>query len=390
MPTTPQWTRARDTGLAILAWLAIVYVVFVALGRVATALLLLVMGALLAYVLTPLVALLARWMPRWLAITLTYAALLALIGTLGYFVGSTAVAQLNGLSAALPDLLSQPGPQNHAPLYKFLHDLGIPDDTLTTGRNDILAWLQGAAGNLAGRAVPILTGVAGTVLNIVLAIVVSIYLVADGPRLVRWLRLGAPSSLRSRVHFTIHILDRNVGGYVRGQLFLAGLIGLLVGLGMWVMGVPYALLLGVLAFILEFIPIIGVFISGALCVLVALSQGWVLAVVVLAYFVVIHVIEGDIVGPRVIGRVLGLHPVVAIVALIAGADLFGFWGALFAAPVAGVIQAVVVALWTQWRDDHPEQFHKPPASDAVPGPDGATTALAAQEPVAATPVEPAE
>jgi predicted PurR-regulated permease PerM len=387
MPTNSQWTRARDAGLAVLAWIAVVYVVFLALGHVAAALLLLVMGALLAYVLTPLVGLLARWIPRWLAIVLVYLALLALFGTLGYFMVSTSVSQLQGLTTALPDLLAQPGPSNHSPIYIFLHDLGIPDETLITGRQDILTWLQGAAGSLAGQAVPIITGVAGTVLNIVLAVVVSIYLVADGPRLVRWLRLGAPSTLRSRIHFTLSILDRNVGGYVRGQLFLCGLVGVLVGVGMWVLHVPYALLLGVLAFILEFIPIIGVFISGALCVLVALSQGWLLAVIVLAYFIVIHVIEGDVVGPRVIGRVLGLHPVVAIVALIAGADLFGFWGALFAAPVAGLIQAVVIALWTQWREEHPEQFRKPPTSDTslLESP-----AHPAATPMAVAPVEPGE
>src|SRR5262249_4446512 len=200
-----------------LVWLAVAYVGFLALGRVATALMLLVMGALLAYVLTPLVALLGRWMPRWVAVVLVYVALLSLVGTLGYVVGSTAGIQLQGLSDALPALLAPPGPQNTSPVYLFLHGLGISDDTLTTGRNDILTWLQSAAGSLAGQAVPIVTGVAGTALDVVLAIVVSIYLVADGPRLVRWLRTGAPAGLRSRVRFTLYILDRNVGGYVRGQ-----------------------------------------------------------------------------------------------------------------------------------------------------------------------------
>jgi predicted PurR-regulated permease PerM len=133
-------------------------------------------------------------------------------------------------------------------------------------------------------------------------------------------------------------------------------VGVLVGAGMFLFGLPYALLLGTLAFVLEFIPILGVFISGATCVLVALPRGWPVALGVLAYFVVVHVLEGDIIGPRIIGKVLGLHPVWAIFALIAGADLFGLWGVLFAAPTAGVIQAVLVTLWTQWRENHPEEF----------------------------------
>src|SRR5205085_2699639 len=121
---------------------------------------------------------------------------------------------------------------------------------------------------------------------------------------------------------------------------------------------PYALLLGVLAFILEFIPVLGTLISGAICVLLALTQGWVVAIIVLAYFVFVHIIEGDVVGPRIVGKAIGLHPVISIAALIAGSELFGIWGALLASPVAGLLQALVVALWTDWRQTHPEHFEQ--------------------------------
>src|SRR5207237_1444102 len=83
-----------------------------------------------------------------------------------------------------------------------------------------------------------------------------------------------------------------------------------VGVGMGVLGVRYALLLGVLAFFMEFVPVLGVMISGAVCVALALFQGWVLALIVGAYFVVVHVIEGDLIGPRIMGRAVGIHPAV--------------------------------------------------------------------------------
>jgi predicted PurR-regulated permease PerM len=127
---------------------------------------------------------------------------------------------------------------------------------------------------------------------------------------------------------------------------------------MFVFHVPYAVLLGVLAFVLEFIAVLGTLISGAICVLIALTQGRVIAVGVLIYFVVMHVLEGDVVGPRLVGKAVGLHPVVSLAALIAGSELFGIWGALFASPVAGVIQALIVAVWTNWRATHPEQFEQ--------------------------------
>jgi predicted PurR-regulated permease PerM len=127
---------------------------------------------------------------------------------------------------------------------------------------------------------------------------------------------------------------------------------------MQVIGVPFALLLGVLAFVLEFIPILGTLVSGAICVLLALTKGWVIALIVLVYFVVVHVIEGDVVGPRIVGKTIGLHPVVAIAALIAGAELFGIAGALLAAPIAGVLQALLIAIWVEWRATHPKEFQR--------------------------------
>jgi predicted PurR-regulated permease PerM len=158
-------------------------------------------------------------------------------------------------------------------------------------------------------------------------------------------------------------LERTGGGYIRGQLFMSTLIGFLVGVGMFALQVPYALLLGVLAFFLEFIPIIGTITSGAICVLIALpTRGLFWAVIVLVYFIVVHIIEGDIVGPRVIGRVLGLHPIIAILALVVGSDLFGVVGALFAGPVAGTLQAIVVAAWSEWR------LANSPLSPEVPDP----------------------
>lgn len=78
----------------------------------------------------------------------------------------------------------------------------------------------------------------------------------------------------------------------------------------------------------------------------------------LAYFVVVHVIEGDVVGPRIVGKAIGLHPVISLAALIAGAELFGIWGALFASPVAGVLQALLIALWSEWRMAHPDVFQQ--------------------------------
>jgi predicted PurR-regulated permease PerM len=204
----------------------------------------------------------------------------------------------------------------------------------------------------------LIRGIFNFILDTIIVAVVSIYMLIDGERITSWLRNNMPSAQQHRVNFLLETFQRIVGGYIRGQLLLSVMIGVLVGVGMFVLGVPYSVLLGVLAFILSFVPIIGTFISGAICVLLALTKGWIIALIVLAYFIGVHVFEGDLVGPRVVGKAVGLHPIVSLTALIAGSELFGIWGALFASPVAGILQALLVSFWTEWKATHTEQFQQ--------------------------------
>ena len=133
--------------------------------------------------------------------------------------------------------------------------------------------------------------------------------------------------------------------------------------------VPHPILLGELAFLLAFVPVLGTFISAAACILLSFAAtdswvvnlthfSWVLAAIVLIYFVAVHLIESHIVGPRIVGQAVGLHPIISITALIASAELFGILGALFVVPVVGVIQAIIISFWREWREAHLDQFPK--------------------------------
>jgi predicted PurR-regulated permease PerM len=86
---------------------------------------------------------------------------------------------------------------------------------------------------------------------------------------------------------------------------------------------------------------------------------------VLIYFVVVHVIEGDVVGPRIMGKAVGIHPATGLIALVAGTELFGVWGALFAAPLAGLVQAIVTAAWLEFRGGAPQEVLRAMAEEAT-------------------------
>jgi predicted PurR-regulated permease PerM len=190
--------------------------------------------------------------------------------------------------------------------------------------------------------------------------------VLDGGRFLSWATSNTPVGHRRNASFFIQSLDRVMGGYIRGQLLLCLAISVMIGLSMWFIGVPFPLVLAVLAFVFEFIPMIGLWLVGAVCVLVALSQGPWIALYALIAVIVASVIEGNILSPRLLGHAVGVHPLVSLFALLAFAELFGLWGALFAAPVAGFAQAIGTAFWRQWRSNHPEQYPE----DAAAQPQG--------------------
>lgn len=349
-----KWKRRRDIPIAILAWIAVVAIILWAAGHIIRSLLLLAIASLLAFALAPAVKLLQRVMPRFLAILIVYLVVLIVFSFFIYLIIDTSIIQVGLLAKQVRYLLT---PANNAaltPLESLLRTFGISQEQIASARQQIVAQL----GGFAGSVLPLFTRFLDFLLDIVIVAVVSIYLLIDGSRVTNWLRNNTPVQQRGRVRFLLETLERIVGGYIRGQLLLSTLVGLLVGIGMALFHVPYAVLLGVLAFILEFVPVLGTIVSGAICVLIALTQGWLIALGVLIYFVGVHVLEGDVVGPRIVGKAVGLHPVISLAALIAGAELFGILGALFASLVAGILQALIVSIWKEWRAAHPEQFEE--------------------------------
>jgi len=367
VPGSSRWSTALLAPLTILAWLAVVLVAGWLLSHVTRALMTIVFSAVIAYALTPLVRRLNRFVPRAVAVAIAFLMGFAVVfGLLGIVV-VTAATQVQTLVARLPAYASE-ARQLEPQVLGVVKPWGITitKEQLTSTETGLVHALQGAGEHLAGGAAGVIASTAGTILDTVLVLILSIYLTVNGPAIGRWLRREAtPGAQRRTVTGMVLIVNQVVGGYVRGTLTMALLVGVLVGVGMAALRVNYAVLLGVLAFFMEFIPIVGVLVSGLLCVLIALFQGWILGLIVLGYFVIVHIIEGDVVGPRVMGRAIGIHPAVALVALVAGTELFGIWGALFGAPLAGLLQATATVLWTEYKQVQTPQAPASPAPSRV-------------------------
>ncbi len=346
--TLRRWREAAYIAVAVLAWLAVAIVVGWLLGHIVRTILTLVFAGIIAFALTPVVSLLSRWLPRPVAILFAYLLGFAFVFGLLAFLIVTAASQVDNLVTAIPSYAHKIHHQEPR-LIVLLKPLGVTRARFNLAEHQVVSHLQGVGTTVAKEALNIVTTTVGAVVDLILVLILSVYFTANGAGISARLRREAPTGQRARMVQLIAIVNQVVGGYIRGQLTLALLVGILVGLGMFILHVPYAVLLGILAFFMEFIPVIGVLVSGAVCVFIALFQGWITALLVLAYFVVVHILEGDVIGPRIVGRAVGIHPATALIALVAGTELFGFWGALLGAPLAGLIQAVVAAAWHEYR-----------------------------------------
>jgi len=345
--------RRLITALTVLAFLAIGAVALYAISLIIDAVVLLLLSALLAYIISPLVQFLQRRLTRAPAIVIAYLLVASAFAVVMFIVVSALIQQSSSLAQSIQFLLSPAGERRTQAIIDSLGKFGITKDQVAQIKNQLLSQAQG----ILSGTLPFLTGLFSNIITLIVVVTLSVYFVVDGPRIVGWLRLKTPATQRGTITFLLSTLDQSVGGYFRGSVLLALIGALGTGIGLALLRVPYAALLGALFFFLYFVPVIGAYVIGVLCILAALPQGWVVTLVVAVYITLLQgVVIGQILSPRIFSTTVGIHPIVALFALFAGAELFGLLGGLLAVPVAGVLQQIIVALWHRWKHEHPEQF----------------------------------
>jgi len=190
-----------------------------------------------------------------------------------------------------------------------------------------------------------LAGVGGMILDFILALVISFYLLLDGQRIRERSLALVPSQHRAKAVFLQANVARVLGGYLRGQLVLALIIGVAAGVGTALLGLPYAVVIGVLAGLFELVPMFGPILSVIPAALVALFMPFPTIIWVLLFFLFIQQVENNVLAPRISGHAVGLHPLGAMFALLAGFQLAGLLGALFSVPLAGVLWVLLGAAY---------------------------------------------
>jgi predicted PurR-regulated permease PerM len=345
--------RKLITALTVLAFLAIIAIALYAISLISGAVILLLLSALLAYIIYPLVQLLQGRLRRSLAIAVAYLVVAGAVAGGLFIITSALIQQSTSLAQSIQFLLSPAGERQIQPVIDFLGKLGITQDQVALVKNQLLSLVQSALSGLLPFVIVAFTNIT----NLIVVVTLSIYFVIDGPRIIGWLRFKTPATQRGTINFLLNTLDQSLGGYFRGSLLIALIGAVITGVGMTLLHVPYAALLGVLFFLLYFVPVIGANVIGVVRILAALPEGWVVTLIAALFIMFLQgVVIGQILSPRIFSKSVGVHPIVAFFALFAGAELFGFLGGFLSVPVAGALQHIIVALWHRWKDEHPEQF----------------------------------
>ncbi|GGV89146.1 AI-2E family transporter [Streptomyces gelaticus] len=346
-PPGPQYTphvnptlqTAAAYAWRILAVGAVVYALFAALGRFHELAVAVFLGLVTTAVLRPIADLLARPMPRPLAVAVALLGSIALVLGVLTLVGEAVAGERAGLEREFSDGLGRIEHWLEGPPFR------LDPKTLDDLQTKIGQYLSSHRSTLISTAVSGVGRLVEAVTVLVLALFCSVFFMHSGDRQWDWFCEQLPEKVQDRVAIAGRAAWRTFTGYTRGIILVAGTNAVFVGLGLFALGVPLALPLALLEFFAAFVPLIGSPIALAIAAVVALAaKGPVVAAVVLVLVVVIGQIEGHLLHPLVMGWAVRLHPVVVALSVIGGAIAAGVLGAVVAVPLVSVLWSVRQAL----------------------------------------------
>lgn len=304
---------------------------------------------MLAYVLDPLVDRFeAAKIPRAVGITVLLVVVLGVIGLFLVLVVPTIVHDIVSITQQLPETFSR-WMQGALRIARGW-GIDLPEswsDVMARFGGDVSTLAQGALAPL-GSVLQQLVGSTASMLSALSALVMvpvfSFYLLHDFDLIVARVRELVPPRLRAQVGAIAGEIDTVLSQFMRGQLTVMAILAVLYAVAYSIVGVSLAVPIGIVAGVLSFIPYVG----GASALILALLMvalhwtGWAQLVAVVAAYVVIQVLEGFVITPRIVGDKLGLSPVWVLFAMLAGAELFGFMGVLLSLPAAAVVKVFVL------------------------------------------------
>lgn len=323
-------------------------ILLAALWLLAQPIALVILGIAIAAALAPLVNRLEGRLPRVLAVVLLFLFWILVLVGIGWIVIPPLALQAQAIAIQMPDLLDEV--ERIIEQIAFLRNIDLEDLILPE------------VGRIGSALLAVPLGLFSGLVAVLVVLFVSLYLLVEAPKIRSFFLSLFPRTDRDLVDSLLNDMAQAMGGYIRGTVITATLVGVFMYLGLLIIGIEFPLVLGLLAGVMEFIPYLGPFIAGVPIVTIALLQSPTQALIVLIYVVVLQQVESYILVPFVMRTQTKVSPLLVLVAILVGSSLAGLLGVFIAIPVAAagrVFTQRVIAPWIR------RQTGAPPSGDEI-------------------------
>jgi predicted PurR-regulated permease PerM len=340
----------RDLVRTVLVTVAVIAAVVALLWLIwtlTTLIIVLTLSVFLAYLISPLVDVFCRsfillgrprCMPRGVSILLVYGLIGTVVALAIALAAPRLAAQFRALMGVMPADVTSASLQG---VMTWFNRLPVDESIRSTVQQVLTRTLEATTAAVQAGAVSVLAWVS-SLPWLVLIPIFAFFLLKDAEAMRDgFVSLTRDEHRRRRLRHVLSDVNDALAAYIRAQLLACLIVGVITGLGLMLFGVPYALVLGIFAGVMECVPLVGPGIVAIVVVAVSLFHGILLAVVALVYLAIVRIVEDYVIYPRLIGRHIDLPPFAVILAVLAGAEIGGVTGVLLAIPVLATVIILV-------------------------------------------------
>lgn len=347
-PKLWQWFTEERVSYWLKVLLLVVLAAYVAggiltfLARIESITIIIIVAIFLAYVLYPAVRALNGRLPLIAAVLIVYAGLILVVAALVAFVLPGLSNDITAIAQGYPTAVNSLHAEMHQPTNSLTERMphwlretisGVPDQ--------MSAWFVVHRYDAAMGALSVLATTMTALAGLIIVPVLSAYILLDSENLKRYFVALIPQAKRDGTLSILTELEEVIGGFIRGQLLVGASVGMLITIMLLVMHVPYAMLIGVAAAILDIVPYIGAVITFVPAVVLAfLTHGPANALIVAALFIGIFELEGHLIAPSIVSKTVSLSPLSVLLAILIGGELMGIVGMFIAVPIAGMLRVL--------------------------------------------------
>ncbi len=331
----------RTTGWATLVFAGVVIVILLAY-HLLHFLIIVFIAIVVAASIYPAASWLERHkVPRVLAILIPYIVITLFLGLLGYVIVPPLIQQIRSFIDSLPNLI-----QNIQQMFSgLLERFGLGSGGSTTSISNEIRKLIPSIGTLIRLPITIVTAI-GDLLIIVVASILMLY---ERDRIARWIANFLPNDMNDPFLTVSRQSIHKVGHYVLGQLVIMAVVGVGTGLVMFILGLPFALPMGLLGFVGEIIPYLGPIVAGVPAAIIGFVQSPLDGFVMGGWLILLHILEAYVLGPQIQHRVLRISPLAVVLVVVLGLSLLGVLGGLVAIPFLAIVDILLNNVIFPWR-----------------------------------------